>query len=164
MKKILSAAVVLVLLVLAPRPAEAQTRWGVGGHMGLSIASSTYGSSAGFHLGFVGEVVFNRSLCVGTEIPNINTQTGTPIEWATYFKYYFQVPGSTVKPYADGGFNLFFSTGGPYFGLRFGGGAGFLIAKNMYIGPDVQLGPVFTTGSTTFYIVIRGQFRYEIPG
>jgi len=132
--------------------------------MGLSVASGGGGSAAGFHLGFVGEVIFNRSLCVGTEIPNINTQDGTPIEWATYFKYYFQVPGSTIKPYADAGMGLLFVTGGPYFGIRFGGGAQFQIARNMYVGPDVQLGPVFATGTTLFYFTIRGQFRYEIPG
>ena len=101
-------------------------------------------------------------MAVGTEF-NINKQGGTPIEWANQFKYYFDVPQSNIKPYADGGFNLFFITGGPYFGIRFGGGANFPIAPNLYIPADLQLGPVFASGSTVFYIAITSGIRYELP-
>jgi hypothetical protein len=101
-------------------------------------------------------------LAIGTEF-NINTQAGTPIEWASYFKYYIASGSAKTKPYVDGGLSLLFVTGGPYFGIRFGGGVGFQVAKNIYIGPDLQLGPVFATGATLFFIQIRGGFRYELP-
>ncbi len=157
------ALVALLLLGASPAAQAQNVKWSVGGNMGLSIASNTYATSAGFHFGPMGEVIFNKALAVGTEF-NINTQAGTPIEWSTYFKYYIDAKTPKIKPYADAGFGLLFLTGGPYFGIRFGGGVGFQVAKNLYVGPDLQLGPIFTTGVSTFYIVIRGGLRYEIPG
>ena len=152
-----------LLLLIAAQGTQAQSvKWVVGGNMGISIASGGGGSSAGFHFGPMAEVIFNRQLAVGTEF-NINTQNGTPIEWANYFKYYIDAKSAKIKPYVDGGFGLLFLTGGPYFGIRFGGGVGFQVAKGIYVGPDLQLGPVFATGLTVFYITIRGGFRYEIP-
>jgi hypothetical protein len=152
-----------LLLLIGSQGVQAQSvKWVVGGNMGISIASGGGGSSAGFHFGPMGEVIFNRALAVGTEF-NINTQTGTPVEWANYFKYYIDAKSAKIKPYVDGGFGLLFLTGGPYFGIRFGGGVGFQVAKGIYVGPDLQLGPVFATGLTVFYITIRGGFRYEIP-
>jgi hypothetical protein len=152
-----------VFLAIAGNTGQAQkVKWVTGGNMGLSISTGA-GSSAGFHFGPYGEVVFNKDMGVGTEF-NINTQAGTPIEWSTYFKYYLTVQGSKLRPYIDGGFGLWFYTGGPYFGIRFGGGVGFPIAKGLLLGPDLQLGPIFATGSTIFGILIRGNLRYEIPG
>jgi hypothetical protein len=164
MKKALLVLLVLLLAQLLVSPAaDAQsTKFRVGGHMGISIGSAAGASSAGFHFGPMFEAIFSRSYAVGSEL-NINTQTGTPVEWGNYFKYYISLQGSKIRPFVDGGFGLWFATGGPYFGLRFGGGATFPIAKNMYIDPDIYLGPVFTTGTTTFAIVIRGGFRYELP-
>jgi hypothetical protein len=154
---------VAIVMVLTTASSFAQKeKWMVGGNMLLSIASGGGGSSTGFTFGPMAEVVFNRQYAVGTEF-NINTQGGTPVEWPVYFKYYIAVPRSTVRPYVDSGFNLLFLTGGPYFGLRFGGGALFPVAKSMYVGPDLQLGPIFATGSTIFFIEIRGGFRYELP-
>ena len=158
--------------------ASAQVSWMVGGRLGLSIYNSgsgaagyydpyygyiagTSSTSAGLQIGPTAEVIFNRNLAVGSEF-NINTQSGTPIEWSNFFKYYFPVPGSPIKPYADGGFSLFFYTGGPYFGIRFGGGALFPVAKNLYIPADLQLGPVFGGGSTVFYLAITTGVRYQI--
>ena len=59
--------------------------------------------------------------------------------------------------------SLWFYSGGPYFALRFGGGANFNIAPNMYIPADVQFGPVFGTASTIFYFVISSGIRYMLP-
>lgn len=125
----------------------------------MSIVTSP--SSADFTFGPNAEILFGKGLAVGTEF-NIFTGTGTPIEWANYFKYYFTVPGSKIKPYGNAGFGLLFVTGGPYFDIRFGGGAGFPVARNLYVGPDLQLGPVFATGNTRFVILIRGGIHYEI--
>src|SRR6202142_3779312 len=93
----------------------------------------------------------------------VNTQGGTPIELANYFKYFLQAPQADFKPYLDGGFSLWFVTGGPYFGLRAGGGAYFQIAPNFQGSSALQLGPVFTTGSTPFYLAITSGIRYTLP-
>ncbi|MCZ6775910.1 MAG: hypothetical protein O7D34_05590 [Ignavibacteria bacterium] len=141
---------------------HSQVEWIVGGRLGLSIASAGGSTSAGLQIGPVGEVLFQKQMAIGTEF-NINTQSGTPVEWADYFKYYFLVRGSKIKPYANGGFSLWFFTGGPYFALRFGGGANFPIAKNLYVPADIQLGPVFVTGTTVFYLALTSGIRYDIP-
>jgi len=139
----------------------AQVRWVAGGNMGISVASGGGFTSAGFHLGPMAEVLIGKGPAVGTEL-NINTQTGTPIEWANYFKHYFTVPGSKVKPYANAGFGLYFFTGGPYFDIRFGGGAQFEVGRNLYVPAELQLGPIFATGTTGFVFIIRSGVRYEI--
>jgi hypothetical protein len=151
--------VLIALLITAPA-ADAQSKFRVGGQIGLSVASAGGGSSAGFQIGPMFEALFAKTWAVGTEF-NINTQPGTPVEWATYAKYYFGISGSKVKPFVDAGVNLWFYTGGPYFGLRFGGGASIPVARNLYVDPDVVLGPVFATGTTVFYFAFRGGIRYE---
>jgi len=146
----------------------------------MAIGSGFGGSTVGLAIGPMAEVLFNKNMAVGTEL-NINTFSGTPIEWANYFKYYFDVPGSTVKPYANGGLSLWFATDGPYFAIRFGGGANFKVANNLYIPADLQIGPIFystktsefdyntfqftstSTTKTIFYIAITTGIRYELP-
>ncbi|MGA9295467.1 MAG: hypothetical protein WCE54_16325 [Ignavibacteriaceae bacterium] len=161
--------------------AQSTLKWIIGGRFGLSVASS--GGGAGLQIGPMGELLFNRNMGVGTEL-NINTQSGTPIEWADYFKYYFDIPDNpNIKPYADAGFSLWFVSGGPYFGIRFGGGVNFKVAPNIYIPADIQMGPVFygssggggyydyfgnyyggsSTSSTIFYFAITTGIRYELP-
>ncbi|MDH3252068.1 MAG: hypothetical protein OEM41_04700 [Ignavibacteria bacterium] len=178
MKKILT--VVLCMFVVgtfATMDAHAQASWVVGGRLGISIASVGGGSttynpqtfqfetssatSAGLQIGFTGEAILSKVYGISSEF-NINTQGGTPIEWANSFKYYFAIRGSKIKAYGDGGFSLWFFSGGPYFGLRFGGGALFPIAPKLYIPADLQLGPIFSSGSTVFYIAITSGIRYEI--
>ncbi len=126
--------------------AQSSLKWIIGGRFGLSVASS--GGGAGLQIGPMAELLFNKNMGVGTEL-NINTQNGTPIEWADYFKYYFDIPSNpNIKPYADAGFSLWFVSGGPYFGIRFGGGVNFKVAPNIWIPADIQMGPVFY-GSTS---------------
>jgi hypothetical protein len=122
-------------------------------------AGGTSSTKAGLQIGPMAEVIFSRQFAIGTEF-NINTQAGTPIEWSNYFKVYFPIAGSTIRPYANAGFNLFFITGGPYFGIRAGGGANFELTRNLSIPADLQLGPVFTTGTTTFYLAVTSGVRY----
>lgn len=162
--------------------AQSSLKWNIGGRFGLSIGSGGGGSSAGLQLGPMAELLFNKNMGVGTEL-NINTQAGTPIEWADYFKYYFDIPSNpNIKPYADAGFNLWFVSGGPYFGIRFGGGVNFKVAPNLYIPADIQMGPVFfgssgggyydyygyyhgsaSSSNTIFYFAITSGIRYELP-
>ncbi len=166
MKKVFSVMIFL-LIVFGSNEIRAQ-EWIVGGRLGLSIGSGGGSTSAGLQLGPMGEVIFNKQLAIGSDF-NINTQSGTPIEWSAYFKYYFDVRGSKIKPYANGGFGLWFLTGGPYFGIRFGGGAMFPVAKNLYIPADLQLGPVFISRNvgfgqsqttTIFAIALTSGIRY----
>jgi hypothetical protein len=183
MKRIpLSLFILLCLPVMLTSMSISQTRWMVGGRLGMSLytisssgggyydyyygyvgATSTSTTSAGLQIGPMGEVIFNKQFAVGTEF-NINTQAGTPIQWASYFKTYFNIKGSTIKPYADLGFSLFFVTGGPYFCIQGGGGAMFEIDKNLYIPADIELGPVFLGGAlgTGFYLAVTTGIRYII--
>jgi len=179
MNKFMSLFVVLVLLSAAfVSESQAQVKWAVGMRLGLSIGtggpSTNYynyytgqyeksgGTSAGLQFGPYGEVIFNRNMAIATAF-NINTQTGTPIEWMNLFKYYFTISGSKLRPYADAGFSLIFASGGPYVSIPFGGGVLFPIAKNLYIPADIQFGPIFISGSTQFGIYITSGIRYEIP-
>jgi hypothetical protein len=167
----------LVFLFVYQTSYSQQPEWVIGMRVGMSIASggggggkvfnyNTWqwedaggGTKAGFQFGPTGEVIFNKQFAV-VENLNINTQSGTPIEWGSYFKYYFQIPGSKIKPYADAGFSLWFVSGGPYVGIPFGGGALFPVAPNIYIPADAQFGPIFVTGSTVFGIEITTGIRF----
>lgn len=179
MNKFMSLCAVVVLLsMVSIFVSQAQVKWAVGMRMGLNIGTGgpstqkfdfqtnqyvkSGGTSAGFQFGPYGEVIFSRNMAI-QESFNINTQTGTPIEWMSLFKFYFLIPGSKIKPYADAGFSLVFATGGPYVAIPFGGGALFPIAKNLYIPADIQFGPVFVTGGAQFGINITSGIRYEIP-
>ncbi|MBI1804825.1 MAG: hypothetical protein HY033_13820 [Ignavibacteriae bacterium] len=147
--------------ILGYQESFAQQQYSVGGRAGLSIFSSG-GSSAGLQIGPTFDINFGGGKIAGTDF-NINTQDGTPIEWAYYFKYLIDVSRSDIIPFVNGGFSLWFYTGGPYFGFRFGGGAYFPIAKNISIPADIQLGPVFTSGSSTFYFAMTSGIRYTLP-
>lgn len=168
MKKILAVGFICGLSMCAFSSSSAQVKWVIGGNMGMSITTGGGGSNVAFTFGPMGEVLLNKNIAIGSEF-DINTSTGTPVTWADYFKYYFSVPGSKIRPYADGGFGLVFATGGPYFGIIFGGGASFPVGRNLYIAPELQLGPVFgfkdaaNQSLTLFNIVFRGGIRYEIP-
>ena len=187
MKRSVTALAVMALVLTAARPeisSAQQPTWQVGMRLGLSIftgygatttaptlaqifagqsATTTSSTSAGLQIGPTAEVIFNKTYAVVTSF-NINTEGGTPIEWQNTFKYYFNVSGSQIKPYADAGFSLVFVTGGPYFGIPFGGGALFPIAKNLYIPADLQFGPLFLTGKTAFAIEATTGIRFVIGG
>lgn len=150
--------IALVLILISYSTLFSQNTQGIiGGKLGIS----TVDGNAGLLLGPMGELKFNKNMAAGSEF-NINTQTGTPIEWAFYFKYYIDVKGSQLKPYVNGGFSLWFYTGGPYFGLRFGGGVNFPVAPRISIPADLQFGPVFASGTSLFLFTITSGIRYEL--
>ncbi len=125
----------------------------------VRFESSGSGAKAGFVFGPTGEVIFSKSYGIRTGF-FIGTQTGTPIEWQNLFRYYFNIKGSDIKPYAHAGFSLIFITGGPYVAIPFGGGALFPIAKNLYIPADLTFGPIFGGGTTVFGVQIKGGIKY----
>lgn len=154
----------LSFICLLSIPSYSQGRFVVGGRMGLSVAGGVE-TSPGFQIGPMAEYLFipgNNSMALGSEI-NINTQSGTPVEWADYFKYFIKISKTEIKPYVDGGLSLWFYPGGPSLAIRFGGGINFLVAPNIYIPADIQLGPVFATGTSVFYFAITSGIRYELP-
>jgi hypothetical protein len=169
MKKTFGCLLFLFQLFAIGNTSHAQVKWIVGGNMGLAIASGGGASSTDFTFGPMAEVLFGKGLAVGTEF-DITTASNVAITWPVYFKYYFSVPGSNIKPYAAAGLGLVFQTGGPYFFIPFGGGANFGVAKNLYVSADLTLGPTFVgspfpgaPSTTLFNIVIRPGIRYEIP-
>jgi hypothetical protein len=128
--------------------------WSLGGNMGLS----SLGGSSGFHFTPAAELVFNRNMGVGSEF-SINTQYGMPLMWYPYFKYYFSIRGSQVRPFANVGPVLAMNVpNGPCFGILFGGGVNIPLAKGLYLGPDVLLGPIFGYGGGTFPFILRGYY------
>ncbi len=177
MKRFLAlCAVVALLSTVSISESQAQINWMVGMRIGLNIGTGgpsgqqyniqtgqyekSGGTSAGLQFGPTAEVIFQKNMAI-VEAFNINTQAGTPIDWMNLFKYYFNISGSKIRPYADAGFSLVFATGGPYVAIPFGGGALFPIAKNLYIPADIQFGPVFVTGGAQFGITITSGIRYE---
>jgi hypothetical protein len=160
-KVILRASLLLAICLIYPIAGQAQ-KISLGARGGLSFFGYGGGTSAGLQLGPTFDYEFQRDMYLGSDL-TVNTQGGTPIEWANYFKYFLQAPREDFKPYVDGGFSLWFVTGGPYFGLRAGGGVYFRVAPDLQVPVDLQLGPVFTTGSTTFYLAITSGIRYTLP-
>lgn len=140
-----------------------ENRFAVGGRIGLSVAGGAE-TSAGFQFGITGEYFFNQDfeMAAISEV-NINSQTGTPIEWANSFKYFISINKADIKPYIDGGFGLWFYPGGPSFAIRFGGGTNFLATPKIYIPVDIQIGPVFATGGSVFYFAVTSGIRYYLP-
>lgn len=147
---------IALLGALAAPPADAQMKWTVGGNAGLSLLDGT----AGFHIGPMAEMALQRNLAVGTEL-SINTQGGTHAIWYTYGKYHFALQGSKLKPYGDAGLLLDFATGGPYFGLLFGGGVNIPVAPKLAVAPELQMGPIFSVGGGSYTI---GPFTYDVDG
>jgi hypothetical protein len=175
MKKFFVLFFILFAFTLSNSLIAQKQGWVVGGKFGMGIGASPI-SGVSLVFGGMGEYLLNKNIAIGSEF-NIATFAGTPIEWANYFKYYFDIPRSKVKVYGNAGLGMWFATGGPFFSIRFGGGANFEVAKNLYIPADLQLGPVFwstpgqfnfftgqseSTTTTIFIITISAGIRYYI--
>ena len=161
MKRSILFVITLLTILLLEKDCVVAQSYTIGARSGLSLASANGSSTSGFQLGPTFDMSFGKGR-LGSDF-TINTQNGNPVIWANYFKYLFYLSGSKIIPYADGGFSLWFVTGGPYFGLQFGGGAYFPLTKDISIPADIQIGPVFTTGSTTFYLAMTSGIRYTLP-
>jgi hypothetical protein len=146
MKKYLVTVLILFTIIITDTSIAQKNKWVVGGKIGMNIDAGTGGGVA-LQIGPVGEYSLNKNMAIGSEF-TLNTSVGTPVGWVNYFKYYFDVRGSKIKPYAHSGLGLVFVTGGPFFTILFGGGANFPIAKNLYIPAELQIGPVFYSYST----------------
>ncbi len=168
MRKCSAAAVVIVAVLVGTSRGYSQN-WSFGGDMGLSSLDG----SAGFHLMPMAEFLFTRNMGVGSEF-SINTQYGTPMLWYSYFKYYFAIRGSGLRPYAHAGPVLALNVpNGPCFGILFGGGVNIPVARRLYLAPDILLGPVFGVGGGTYNLFMYGNYygigaygatSYTVPG
>lgn len=157
-----SLLLVVGLVLFSSFYANAQTMAGkkyvIGGRFGLSLLDG----NSGLQLGATGTYALNRDMGISGDF-NLNTQSGTPVELNGSLVYNLQAPGQKFRPYLDGGMSLWFYTGGPYLGLRVGGGLSFDIAPNLSIPADLQMGPVFVSGTTVFYVAITSGIRYALP-
>lgn len=144
-------AVAVIIAVLLGTSAGHSQNWSLGGNTGLSLL----GGSAGLVFTPTAELLINRTMGVGSEF-SINTQQGAPLLWHPYFKYYFDMRGSRLRPYVNAGPVLLLNIpNAPYFGLLFGGGINIPIAHKLYLAPDIQLGPIFAVGAGTYPFAYR---------
>ncbi len=168
MRRYLVTAAVLVAVFAGTNRVYCQS-WLIGGQMGLSSLDR----SSGFQLSPTAELLFNQTMGVGTEF-SVNTQYGTPLLWYTYFRYYFDIRGSGVRPYANAGPLLALNVpNGPSFGLLVGGGVNIPVAGDLYVAPEIQLGPAFDVGGGTYNLFLYGNYygtgaysasSYTVPG
>jgi hypothetical protein len=76
--------------------------------------------------------------------------------WYSYFKYYFDIRGSHLKPYANAGPVLLLNIpNAPYFGILFGGGINIPLAHGLYLAPEMQIGPIFSVGAGVYPYAYR---------
>lgn len=153
MRKSFLAVGVLIVIVAGGEPAFSQ-RWSLGGNMGLSLL----GGSPGFQMTPHAEVLFSRSIGVGSEF-GINTQSGAPLLLHPYFKYYVGLRGTQWRPYASAGPLVAFNVpNGPCFGFLFGSGVNIPVTSRVSIVPNILLGPVFGYGGGTLPFVLQGYY------
>ena len=153
MKRYLAVALVTVAFLVGASSGYSQ-RWSIGANMGLSVIDGT----AGFHFTPVAEFLFNHTMGIGSEF-SANTQFVSPVLWYPYFRYYFSIRDSKLRPYANLGplFALHLSSS-PAFGILLGGGLNIPIAGKFYLAPDFVLGPVFGVGGATIPFILPGSY------
>ncbi len=141
----LAAALLIMGAFMDTSPAMAQN-WSLGVNMGMSVVDG----SAGFQMTPVAEFLFNHRMAIGSEF-SVNTQYSSPLFWYPYFKFYFSIAGSRVRPYANAGPVMTLRIqNAPRFGVLFGGGVNIPVAGNLYLTPDVQVGTLFNVGGGTY--------------
>jgi hypothetical protein len=168
MRKFFVTAAMITAVVIGTSRGYSQ-HWSLGGNMGMSLLNG----SGGFHLTPMAELLLNRNMGVGSEF-SINTQYGVPLLLHPYFRYYFNIHGSKLRPYVNAGPVLTLNIpNAPYFGILFGGGVAIPIAERLYLAHDMLLGPVFGVGARTYNLFLYGNYygtgaygasSYTVPG
>ncbi len=144
----------VTVMILAGTVRGYSQHWSLGGDMGLSFL----GGSAGFHFTPAAEMLVNNSMGVGSEF-SINSQYGTPMIWHPYFKYYFSIRGTQLRPFANAGPLLALNVpNGPCFGFLFGGGMSIPVANRLFLVPNVIYGPIFGYGGGEFPFLMYGAY------
>jgi len=157
MRKYFFAAAVITTVLVGTTRGYSQ-HWSLGGNMGMSLLNG----SGGFHLTPMAELLFNQNMGVGSEF-SINTQYGVPLLWHPYFRYYFNIRGSKLRPYANAGPVLTLNIpNAPHFGILFGGGINIPIADGLYLAHDILLGPIFGVGGGTRFIFLSGYYPGDV--
>jgi hypothetical protein len=161
-KKSLRLGFVLIVLFILGSNSYAQ-KIKADGKFGLSFLSGGGSSSTGVLFGGALDIPLNQGFYVRPEL-NITSNNDTPIEMAGEIKYLIPSPNLSPTLYLDGGLGIWFFTGGPYFGLDFGGGAIFPITgSNLEIPAEIRLGPIFASGSTVFQVALTSGIRFSLP-
>src|SRR5262245_21039885 len=99
MKKIvLRVLPVLAMFFIYPIASEAQKGVAVGARGGLSFFGYGSGTSAGLQIGPTIDYEFQPSLYLCSDL-TVNTQSGTPVEWANSLKYHLPSSQANMQPY-----------------------------------------------------------------
>jgi hypothetical protein len=153
MQRRLAVAIVLVAFLVSATKGYSQ-HWSVGANMGLSVMDGT----AGFHFTPVAEYLVNPAMGIGSEF-SANTQYVSPVLWYPYFRYYFGISNSRLRPYANAGplFALHLSSS-PSFGILLGGGVNIPVTGKLSLAPDLVFGPVFGVGGATYPFILPGSY------
>ena len=128
------------------------------GRLGMSVFSRG-GGSTGLLLGGALEIPFRQELSFRPEL-NMTSHNGTPIELGAKLRY--EIPASPLKQrlYVIGGLGAWFYSGGPGFGIDFGGGMMFLLEGTKLSVPlEIRLGPIFGSGGSSFQMSLTGGIR-----
>ena len=155
MRRRLPLAIAALLLLAAS--AQAQLRPSAGARAGVAY----WDRAVGVLVGAAGELPINRELALGVTL-DLSTASSAPVEWTTTLRYRFRPAGEGWEPYAAGGIGLLFTGGGPYFGLKLGGGATVPVAPDLRAGVDVTAGPTFAR-STAFSLSAAAVLLYVLP-
>jgi hypothetical protein len=147
----------LLAALLLNAAAHAQQRPSIGARAGLAY----WDRSTGVLFGAAGELPVDRALAVGLAL-DLSSGSGSPVEWTTTLRYRFTPLADGWDPYAAGGVALLFRSGGPFFGLKLGGGATMPISRHVRAGVDVTAGPTFAP-STAFSFSAAAVLLYVLP-
>ena len=94
---------------------------------------------------------------------DVNVNLRITVEWDNSFKYFIIINKAEIKPYIDGGLNLWFYPGGPSFAIKLGGCANFFVLQIFIYLRDIQIEPVFATGESVFYFAITSGIKILSP-
>ena len=128
------------------------------GRLGLSVFTRG-GGSTGLLLGGALEFPFQPAFSFRPEL-NLATHNGTPIEIGAKLRHEIESSSSRQKFYVIGGAGAWFYSGGPGFGIDFGGGIVFPLEGDKRSVPvEIRLGPIFGSGGGSFQMALTVGIR-----